>query len=66
MKNLSESKKKTCYSTFPLNSIFFLFFLSQPDLAEETMSTDVMELKEGIYQQVKAKQIFRALLRLSF
>ena len=38
----------------------FIFIYSQPDLAEETMSTDVMELKEGIYQQVNAKQIIYA------
>ncbi|CDY65613.1 BnaCnng47970D [Brassica napus] len=29
---------------------------AMPDLAEETMSTDVMELKEGIYQQIRNKK----------
>ncbi|VVB16831.1 unnamed protein product [Arabis nemorensis] len=29
---------------------------TMPDLAEETMSTDVMELKEGIYQQIRNKK----------
>ncbi|CAH8271868.1 unnamed protein product [Arabidopsis lyrata] len=29
---------------------------AMPDLAEETMSTDVMELKEGIYQQILNKK----------
>ncbi|CAH8282325.1 unnamed protein product [Eruca vesicaria subsp. sativa] len=29
---------------------------AMPDLAEETMSTDVMELKEGIYQQIRNKR----------
>ncbi|XP_024012705.1 uncharacterized protein LOC18018268 isoform X3 [Eutrema salsugineum] len=29
---------------------------AMPDLAEETMSTDVMELKEGIYQQIQNKK----------
>lgn len=39
----------------------FIFIYSQPDLAEETMSTDVMELKESIYQQVNEKHIIHAL-----
>ncbi|CAA7061087.1 unnamed protein product [Microthlaspi erraticum] len=29
---------------------------AMPDLAEETMSTDVMQLKEGIYQQIRNKK----------
>ncbi|KAF3569635.1 hypothetical protein DY000_02018214 [Brassica cretica] len=29
---------------------------AMPDLAEETMSTDVMELKESIYQQIRNKK----------
>ncbi|CAN6975607.1 unnamed protein product [Brassica oleracea var. botrytis] len=29
---------------------------TMPDLAEETVSTDVMELKEGIYQQIRNKK----------
>uniref|UniRef100_A0A1J3F073 Uncharacterized protein n=1 Tax=Noccaea caerulescens TaxID=107243 RepID=A0A1J3F073_NOCCA len=29
---------------------------AMPDLAEETMSTDVMQLKEGVYQQIRNKK----------
>ncbi|CAN8252580.1 unnamed protein product [Cochlearia groenlandica] len=29
---------------------------TMPDLAEETMSTDIMELKQGIYQQIQNKK----------
>ncbi|XP_010421036.1 PREDICTED: uncharacterized protein LOC104706533 isoform X3 [Camelina sativa] len=37
---------------------------AMPDLAEETMSTDVMELKEGIYQQIRNKK--KKLEKLNF